>query len=76
MSVSDNTDELSYLSGVNDAIRVLKKHECVFGFEEKYIGVEPGYGPQARGRSFSKEKNDWVCRCGKTRRQFLRELKV
>ena len=38
------------------------KHQCSFGFGE--------------GRTFSKEKEDWVCSCGRTRREYLKQQKV
>ena len=37
------------------------KHQCSFGFGE--------------GRKYSQEKRDWVCSCGKTRREYQKENK-
>lgn len=47
------------------------KHECVFGFEN----ITPIYEPEEGERGFSMHRGDWVCRCGKTRREYLKELR-
>ena len=44
-----------------------EEHKCSFGFEDKRGLYEPKKGE----RGFSMKKNDWICRCGKTRREYL-----
>lgn len=45
-------------------------HNCSFGFESK-TGL---YEPKKGERGYSTKKDDWVCRCGKTRREYLKEI--
>lgn len=45
---------------VDKRLKELDKHKCSFGF-----GNEKDWNPK---------KKDWVCSCGKTRRQHLQEL--
>ena len=48
-----------------------KNHECVFSFEEKYVGKKGLYEPKKGETGFSIKRDDWICRCGKTRREYL-----
>ncbi len=51
-----------------------KKHKCVFGFDEKCINRKGIYEPKEGERGFSIKRDDWVCRCGKTRRNTIRRI--
>lgn len=51
------------------------EHKCSFGFEKKYIGKKGIYEPKEGETGFSIKKDDWVCRCGKTRREYLKKDK-
>jgi len=48
-------------------------HKCSFGFEKKHIGKKGHQEPKKGERGFSYKRDDWVCSCGKTRREYLSE---
>lgn len=55
-----------FYTDIEEIVRVVAeiitgKHQCSFGFGE--------------GRKYSTEKGDWICYCGKTRREYLKESK-
>jgi hypothetical protein len=48
------------------------KHECSFGFDKGQIGENcKNQEPQEGQRGFSAKREDLVCKCGKTRREWL-----
>ena len=50
-----------------------ENHECSFSFEKKYVGRKGIYEPKKGETGFSIIRDDWICRCGKTRREYLAE---
>jgi hypothetical protein len=52
-----------------------KQHEHSFSFEKKYVGKKGLYEPKKGETGFSIKKDDWICKCGITRREALNNQK-
>jgi hypothetical protein len=49
----------------------MKEHIHIFGFEKDRKDRKGLYEPKKNERGFSIKQNDWVCRCGITRRVYF-----